>query len=247
MSNWTSSFLASKYGEGEKEASIKLKTILARTSLNVMSQHLVYDLPAECIGISRITYRGTRLYPITLQETIKFYNANLYGEGFQEGAFEDDAFVNAFLIGIEGTGTTTGRPTHFIYSTLGYKKIGLFPIPSEDLAASSGNLYTGTEIQNHCIVEYVRLADSNIGLPSYIKDPMCKYYTLYKALAIEGKGQDLQASAIYKDLYEIELNRAKLLLKAQFGAHEKEFDPNNSMPTRLGSPRLPWNYGQVVD
>ncbi len=247
MPTWTSSFLASKFEEGEKVASIELKTLLQRTSLSVRSGVGIYNLPLETIGISRVTYRGTKLEAITFEEIRKRYGPVLYGTGGSDGAFNGNAFSSAFYIGIQGSGITpTGRPTHFIYDTLGYKHITLFPFPSETLASTTDNLYKGTVIRDRCIVEYIRMSDETVTLPDYIRTPLCRYYTLHKAFASEGKGQDLNASAIYKELFDIFLAKAKRLLQNQFKAHEHELDPMEQVESLFAKPRLPWNYGIVI-
>jgi hypothetical protein len=248
MSNWTSAFLSDKFAEGEKLASMELKTLLARTSLSVKSGKKTYELPDECIGISRVTYRGAKLQAITFNEITQSYRPVLYGTGGEDGAFDSDGFSNsAFSIDIMAQGMTpTGRPQYFIYDTLGFKNITLFPIPSETLASTTDNLYLGTTILERCIVEYVRLSDSTVTLPSYIRNPMCKYYTLAKAFEVEGKGQDLSAAALYMELFNYFLGKAKRLLGSQFQAHIHELDPMEVKQSLIGRVRLPWNYGTVV-
>ncbi len=246
MSTWSSAQIREKLNDAEQTISRELNCVVNRIALQIYVGKYTYELPTNCIGINRISYKGVKLEGLTFREVIALYGP-IFGEEtnliFEPASFNESAFSSV----IGGGFSPTGKPTNFIYDSRGLNKIILLPFPSENIDKVTGNLWLRTNIVNGVIIEYLQLADNDLTVPNCYLNPAKKYYALSKLFAIEGKGQDLNASAIYNELYKLTLTSIKNLLQRQYDSHEKESHIIPTYTPTLNRPRLPWNYGTVVD
>jgi hypothetical protein len=242
MAIWSDALIGTIALKAELEIAKELGCIVDRFSLSVSAGENIYEVPSYCFAVRRVTWKGTKLLPISHGEAIQRFTSfkpNRVG-AFLSSTYEDDAFA---VIDVR---IPEGKPRWYVYNTLGINAIMLFPAPSEALSSTSSNLWT-SEIGNRLIVECARLADTSgntYRIQSYFRRKLVKFYTLKELFRMEGKGQDLEAAAYYTMKYEKALKRATVILNGIFTMNNNEMEVNG--PRVLARPQLPSNYGVIV-
>lgn len=240
---WTPEYLAQLELEAELQIAEELKCIYDRVSLNITSGEAVYQLPEYVSDIIKITWLGIRLDPIP-QIEYPDWAWNL--ETSIEGAFEAEAFTDAYNIGQTVASTPQGKPERYFFSTFGENKILFHPTPNENLVALTGDLWN-TNLDKGVIIEFYRTPLSpNFELPKYIRRRTIKAYVLWKAFTREGDGQNLKAAKYWANKYIIQLARAKQIIDRINSVQiRSRSDATQYTSGRIARPKLPWNWQTV--
>lgn len=249
MAIWTDAYLNRKAQEAEEEIAKALGCIVDRYCIPVIAGKEIYTLPTPTLGIRQITWKGKLLDPYTFNEMRGIeYIRTIFDGPFELTAFESTAFA------VEENPNIQGEPLYYIYDSMGYNKLHLFPVPSESLGSpvAGTNLWLPSNISEYCILEYSRLPDltgSTFRVPTYLRRRLVKAWVLSKAFAMEGKGQDLEAAEYYTSKYNNGLSRAKLIINSITRINARSNNLDSSM-AQLINPiltpvRLPDNYGKV--
>jgi len=171
--------------QGEQLFTNEFRCITDRLAIEVVSGTSLYTLPDNVIDIRRITYRGSKIDPISHRD------------------------MREYLDGLSSSGT----PQNYIFNNVGQSTIKLFPTPAETLGTIQVDLFNPEIVRVQCIVEFWTVADG-IGykLPEYIRRRLLKPYVLKSLFLAEGKGQNVKAAAYWakkwaalKSIYGIQL------------------------------------------
>lgn len=174
---WSDSYIQQLINDAETDIVNKLTPIFERVSLAVTSGTATYALPAYIIKTVQVTWKGEVLDNLAQQD---LYNLD------------------------QKYRTNTGKPIGYVWNADGYKTIRFFPVVNETIAADDTNIY-GSDIANRVIISYYRTPDttqSDFQIPTYMGRRAVKPYVLWKAFKAEGIGQNLNASAYYKQKYK---------------------------------------------
>jgi len=191
--------------------------IIDRTSIAIVSGTAIYTLADYVIDIRRITWKGTKVYPMTHRR---------YREA---------------QVGV----TATGTPYEYIFDNIGASQIRFFPIPNiaiSQLALDIG--LWGSNIANGIVIEYYRTPDYvTYTIPAFFRKRLIKSYVMKMCFSIEGRGQNLKAVKYwdakwkyYTEIYGALLNElinAPRHIIAGPDSVTKEFSPRR--------PMLPYN------
>lgn len=159
----------------EDEFASQANCIVDRVALSIVSGTAIYNLPADCINIKRITYKGWKVFPLPHRDL---------RSSFQSG-------------------TQQSRPYWYIFNNIGQLQIRFFPVPAETVASVSGVTLWGSAIQARCIVEYFRLPDQvNFFIPAFFRSRLLTYYSNKRNFAMEGRTQDLKASSYWNNKFD---------------------------------------------
>jgi hypothetical protein len=185
--------------QAEQKFIEEFQILIDRTSLPVVSGTNLYLLDDNIINIRRITYRGTKLEPITHRD------------------------VREYLDGPD----SSGKPYAYVFNNIGQLTIKLIPTPTETLANSQIDLFNPDVIREQCIVEFYTAPNGvEYKIPDYIRRRLLKAYVLKMAFLSEGKGQNLKASKywdakwkMYRDMYGYQiydlLNTPRRLIQSE--------------------------------
>ena len=153
------------FSDAEIEFSVNYPCILDRLSLAITASTAEYTIPDYVHSIKRVTWKGTKVWPMPART--------------QRQAFQ--------------SATQTGKPFWYIFNNINQNKISLYPVPSETIAAGTGDLWGPTEISARFIVEFWRVADGiTYTIPTYLRRRLLKLYVAKQAYALESKGQKLK-------------------------------------------------------
>jgi hypothetical protein len=240
MSIWSDIQINRAISEAEKQIAAELRFDATRISIPVVAQFGLYDLPEDCIAVRRVLWLGKVLIPRTFDEIILDYPFLL---GDQTGAaFEPLAYTVAFALNAEQDYVPVSEPTHYIYTDFGRNQIRLYPTPASSVAQDNTNLW-GSNIGTTVIVEYI---SADATLPNYIPKRLKRYIVLSKLFAIEGPGQDMEASEYYGKRSEMLLFRSKSILSKIYRAQWNGSTDEERQFKSIIRPVLPSNYGRIV-
>lgn len=192
-----------------------------RFCLDIVSGTSEYTLSDYVLSIRQITYKGFRLDPI--------FQRDLRDSGL--------------------SGTQGGRPTSYIFNSLGQLKIQLFPVPNETIVADQSFRYSDN-IPLQCIVECWRTPDfTTYVIPAYFRRRYIKAYVLKECFAIEGKGQNFKAVRYWTAVHNVLLEEYGQFLQ---DFHNKPRNLNSGLVPisnyKIPAPMLPIaRFGQGVD
>lgn len=248
MSLWTNDQIQLAAAEAENNAAKEVFCITKRISLHIRALNSVYSLPDDCLSIRRITWSGKKLTPEPFVGILEFPLTNPAGV---IGAFDADAYSAAFFVSASNSTPSGGDPYIYFYSGYGENLIKFYPTPTINVAASTGNLFKADVIRTSVVIEYYALPDFTgmiYRLPQYIARRLIKSYVLFKLMSLEGPGQDLMGAARHNKRYLALLEDLRHINAGIFVAKVKTRTPNaNSFPTSIARPRLPSNYGTIVE
>lgn len=223
--NFTDDQITRYAQEGERMLANDTKCIQTRVSITLSQGVSEYQLPTQILGISRVTWKGFKLDPYSGEE--------MRNSGTTPGS------------------TSQGRPLFYIYSELGYRTIKLLPAPSESIVASTGDLWTETEIRNAFIVQYHSDPDftsSIVRVPSQIRRRYVKDYVLFRCLMKAGKSKDVKAAQYFKQKFEASRALVGDTVRLLHSSEDRTMSSHEFSKLSLpGRPVLPYTFGEVCE
>ena len=203
----------------EEETTSRLEAVVDRLALNIVAGQYDYLLPDYISAISRATWIGYELNPRTRLDQIRS---------------QSTPFMSS-----------QNMPREYIISGVGYNIIRLLPTPNINLPDPGGDYFDPSVYMNACVLQFTRVPDITnyqLRIPDFLQRLFFKDAILFRALSMEGKGQDLKgaeyfgkkASYMYGLLSEIKQN---LWLYCP-----KYMSPNPSQVPRISHPVLPPNF-----
>jgi len=218
MPIWSSATITRFQLEGEKDVARKLNCVLSREALNIVADTATYAIAEEAFSISRITWKGTKIDPLSFRDKREIYDTR---------------------------GGVSSKPDWYLYDNQGRNTITFFPTPSANVPSAGQTALFSTHIPTAVIVEICRIPDSDDFLiPLYVRRRLLKYYVLWKCFAIEGKGQNLKNAQAFEQRYNDYVGRLKKIHQGHFMARRRTLSPVGlgGMTPRGGV--LPSNYGR---
>jgi len=208
---------------GEDIFASQSECIIDRYSISTVSGTSIYTLPEYVTNIRRVTWKGTKLDPIPHRQ-------------FRENFPSIDS---------------RGRPYWYVYNNIGQNQIKLYPTPSETISQQGGDLFLPAKISAGVIVEFARVSDYTLfTIPTFLRRRLLKAYVLKMCFAIEGPGQNIQASQYFDSKWQQLVSRYNILLFDLINKPRKlisggQFEVISNVPHQ---PRLPISrYGISVD
>ena len=125
MPIWSAATINRFTEEAEDEISSSVKAVKERVALDIVAGTALYELPADCNDITRVTWKGKKLDP---------FSARDYHESDNITLSQSESFS-------------------YIFNQQGRNTIRLVPIPDISIADIGTDLW-GSEIANRVIVEY---------------------------------------------------------------------------------------------
>lgn len=178
---WTSEQIIRSSQDGENTFVDEYPCILVRMSLPVVQGTSTYALPDNIRSIRRITWQGQKLDPLGQRNMREVFNA----------------------------ATQIGKPYWYVFNNVGANKIQFFPVPSDTINPSGGNLYAEA-IPTDVIIEYFILPDyATYTIPAYFRRRLLKTYVMLLCFGIEGPGQNLKNRDYFMNRWD--------QLKAKYG------------------------------
>lgn len=217
---------------------IDVNCIWARECIATTAGNSLYRLPNYVRTLSRITYRGITLDPLSWEELQLMSPATVILAAGSSANIE----------------TTRSKPLYYSMHPTDPYEVRIFPTPSESFTTSGeSDPYSPTPNSPSCIISYWRTPDIAgndpvISLPAYIQRRTQKAYVLWKAFAAEGKGQDLNASQFYKDKYDFLINQFRRINEGCYISKRYTLGENGLEPDgrRYPKPTLNTNFERVI-
>ncbi len=125
MPIWSAATINRFTAEAESEIISLVKCVKERVALDIQDGTATYALPADCIDITRLTWKGIKIDPFSARD---YHDLN-------------------------DTSRTASRPEGYIFNQQGRNTIRFHPVPDVDINDISTDLW-GSEIVNRVIVEY---------------------------------------------------------------------------------------------
>lgn len=205
-----------------------LQCIYYRFGMSTIVGTSVYTLPSYVRSVKRVTWLGKKLDPVSFQDMMLLTPATA-------GGFYDN--------------TTTSRPLYYCMHPTNVYDIRFFPTP--DMS------FTGGENPDPyapgfagCIISCWRTVGEQLvtSLPVYIQRRTQKAYILWKAFENEGKGQNLTASAYYKQKYDFLIEQFKIINNNAYIAKRYALGEGapNTDTYRYPKPFLPSNFEREI-
>lgn len=241
MSIWTDQQIQQWQADAEADINKRIPSLIYfRFCLATIEGISVYTLPSFVRTVSRVSWLGRKLDPVSWDELVLLSPATAQLQSDQ----------------IDTIPTVVGRPLYYAKHPTNPLDIRLFPTPNLTLSSSAQDPYSPlpeTANPQACIVACWRSIDSTFSdptalLPNYIDRRVRKAYVLWKAYSAEGKGQNLAASKYYKNLYEWLINH---FISINQGAYlSKKYTIEDGLLTidgfRYPRPILPANFERVI-
>lgn len=172
---WDAETLTRLNLNAEQHFSIDYPCILDRLSLTLVAGTADYTVPEYVHSIKRVTYKGTKLDPMPYRTQRQIFQS----------------------------ATQSSKPFWYIFNNIGQFKISLFPIPNENLAAGTTDLWAAADIANTFIIEYYRIADGITAfLPLYFRRRLLRAYVAKMTFAQESRGQKLKNADYFDKKYD---------------------------------------------
>ena len=226
MPIWDDAYIIDLANRGEIELTTDVPCIFDRFSLDIVSGTSTYSLPEGLLSISRITWKGNKVWPFEQRSAI-IGNLNI------------DPL----------TETITGTPYLYLQHNYGFDKIHFWPVPDESIGLDDSGIW-GADISNRVIISCWRIADptgTEFRLPDFIRRRLIKYYINTKSYGKEGPSQDTDASDYFKQKYQFSIEQLRLVKASLPKSIVNEMQPQVFGGRFIARPRLPINFGKVVE
>jgi hypothetical protein len=232
MAVWTDVYLNQLIKDAEEEiVNDAPKSIYFRYSLSTTAGISVYTLPSYIRGILRITWKGTKLDPLSATELSEMTPKSV---------------VVSEATKVE---STQSKPRYYSLHPNNYRNIRFFPTPNESIVGAASDEVNGADIDTKVIISGWRNpdpTDASIALPSFVARRTRKAYALAKAFAIEGKGQDLKAAEYYEDKYQSLIQLLKSISESTFLSKKHCLQPAPYFThSHLATPVLPARFTEL--
>lgn len=248
MAIWSDSVINTFAAEAELEIATQVKCITKRIALDVRSGESLYNVPEDVISIRRVTWLGKKLEAKEFRGLLQYPIISPAGV---IGAFTQFSFNVRAFFSSSSNSTPSGPPYLYFYSGYGENVIKLFPTPAMNILPTGLEDLFGPDIASMCIVEYYAFPDTSTNtyrLPSYIARRLIKCFVLSKCYAIESPGQDLVASQRFAQRFTELMSNFRSINDGVFVSKVNTRSAQmNGLPTRISRPRLPSNFGVVVE
>jgi len=252
---FSNEYLETLYADAETEITNSLNCIYYRYPLEIVANQSIYILDTLVRGVKRVTWKGKLLTPISFQELCILNPAFVVlqesgvsgGGGYFDPAYFDPAYfdettdIDSFV----GNISTTGTPLYYCLYPNGYRNICFYPTPSEAITLTTTEDVYGADINGHCVISCWRNSDEDYTIPDYVARRTKKAYVMYKAFAIEGKGQDLNASRYYKAKFDYLIEYFKSINEGVFVAKKYQLTGGTFQRSRLARPVLPSSFTEI--
>ena len=241
MPIWSDTLLTQLSGDVEQEIVKQVDCLFFRFCLATTLGVSVYTLPNYVRSVRSIAWRGRKLDPVSWEEMQLLTPATaIVSEG---------AGPTYPATGIE---TSVSRPLWYAMHPTNIFDIRMYPCPNETFSSSAEPPYSPSPNGASCIVTCWRnpdetFTDSTALLPSYIDRRTRKAYVLWKAFEKDGKGQNANAAAFYKQKFEFLMSQFGKINEGAFIAKRYEIDDSILTIDRFRYPRplLPSNFERV--
>ena len=153
MSAWADDYLLDLQRRGEIELSTDIPLIFHRFSLAVEDGVAAYTLPSGIVSISRITWKGKKVYPYDERTAVS------------QGIFKDPF-----------TETSTGTPIFYLQHNQGFDQLSFWPTPDETITADDSGIW-GADIENRIIISCYKVADptgTTYRIPEFLRRRILK-------------------------------------------------------------------------
>ena len=223
---WTDATLSTLAQQAEETIAMELPCIVSRISVKAIKDQAIVNLPNYVIDIISVTWKG---YPL------------------------DPYPISSYIEAGSGPGTiSSGQPRYYLYSGYGLRALKLIPMPNETLTEASIPLVTKSEIKQRLVIECKRIPDvtgTSHRIPEYFRRRLVKEYVCARAFIQEGNGQNLGASAYYKQKFELLLSLVRQIHNGIFVTKRYEMLPQMTTfgQGSLGRPTLPSKFGRVIE
>lgn len=229
---WTDTLLDELAEDAAKRINADVLCLYHKFYLATTTGLSVYTLPTKVKSISRITWLGKKIDPLSWEE-MQIMNP-----------------MTAFVSGAINIETSVSRPQWYALHPTNYRDIRFYPTPDLTLSATGGDPYSPTVNEQRCNITCWRnidLTDSLASLPSYIDRRTRKAYILWKAFEKESKGQDAQAANYYKKKYQFLVKMFIAINEGCFVSQKYALDDHGSTynNNKYPKPQLPSNYERV--
>lgn len=223
---WQESFLNDLMEAAEQDAAQKVDYLFTRFSLETTSGRSVYTLPSYIKSVSRVTWKGYKVWPISWREMCEI---------------DPTTMVVSEADKVE---STSGKPIYYCLHPNNIRNIKLYPAPNASLAVDDTKVWDTVGLATILCVSAWRNPDySTFALPSYISRRTKKAYILNQAFLKEGKGQNLTASEYYSKKYQFQIDLLKRINEGHFVSRRLRLsDVVSSRGGRPARPVLPPNY-----
>ena len=241
MSIWTDAQLTQWSIDAEQNINKRIPSLIYhRFCLATTAGISVYTLPSFVRTVSRVSWLGRKIDPVNWDELTYLTPAT--------------AVLNANQL--DTVPTVIGRPLYYAKHPTNPYDIRIFPTPNLTLSATAQDPYSPlpeTANPQACIIACWRNIDSTFQdptalLPNYIDRRTRKAYVLWKAFAAEGKGQNLNASKYYGQLYDFLIQRFIAINQGAYIA--KRYAIEDGLLTidgfRYPRPILPSQFERVI-
>lgn len=226
MSAWTDDYLAELQDRGEIELSTDVPHIFHRFSLAVTDGDPDYTLPEGIVSISRLTWKGKRVWPYD-ERTARVQG--IYKDPFTE--------------------TVSGTPQFYLQHNQGMDQITFWPTPNESIGADDSGIWTN-DIANRVIISCWKVAvpsGSDFRVPEFLRRRILKYYVNMRAYAKEGPSQNIEAAMYFRDRYVAAKQHLQEVMDKVPRAIYKQFEPLAPVSYKPPRPVLPSNFGRIVE
>jgi hypothetical protein len=229
MPIWSDSLLTQLTEDAAKAVNLTVPFAYHRFYLATTAGVSVYNLPEKVKSITRITWRGKKLEPLSWEEAMILYPGLVYADSSHKE---------------EGSSSV---PYHYVQHPTNRRHIRILPTPNESLLDTGGDPYAPLPNEAFCTVTCWRYWDeTEAPLPDYIDQRIRKAYALWKAFQKEGVGQDMKASSYYESKYEFLLEQFKRINSSVFVSKKYSLASQNFMGRRPPKPVLPPNFERVI-
>lgn len=233
MSIWTDAVLDQYTEDGLQDINSQVPCIFSKFYLTTVVGQSVYTLNESVRSITRVTWRGRQLFPLSWEELQAMTPATVVVTG--SGSSDT----------IEGV---IGRPMWYALHPTNVKDIRLYPTPDEAFI-NTGDPYSQISNEARCCITVMSRIDSTnplLSLPIYVARRTMKAYVLWKCFEKEGKGQDLKAAAFYKKRYSFLISQFKSINEGCFISKKYQLEDSMSLENRrFPRPMLPPQFERV--
>lgn len=226
MPIWNDDYLLDLQRRGEIDLSTDVPCIFNRFSLTIANGVATYSLPAGILSIIRITWKGRKIWPYDQRNAI---SAGIHIDPLTE--------------------TSAGTPIIYVQHHYGFDKINFWPVPDETIGADDSKVW-GASIDDVVVVSCWQVADptgSTYRIPEFLRRRLIKNYVNMKAYGKEGPSQDTQAVEYFKQKYNFCKDHFRRSVEQVPKAVQLQMQSSMSSTVRLPRPRLPIEFGEIVE
>jgi hypothetical protein len=223
---FSDAILSQFISEGEVFVNNKINLVWTKFSVAVTAGTAAYPLSTNVKRITRVTWLGRRLIPLSQMEISRIYPR-----------YRSEQSVAA-------------TPDFFAVDADGYHTIRFLATPSITIPANDAIVFSDAGARSLVTVAgYMNIAESTtkLTIPHYYARPLIKEFVLWKAYRIEGKGYNSRASDYHKARFTARLEVYRKMNAEVYATRSRDLEPMiSSGGYRIARPSLPANFGTEV-